>query len=131
MNRARHPLFVCLVLIGLSVSPAAQDKPSFAGTWKLSDPTTPEPFTPTVMTVVQDATTLTVTTTSQMGEYKTSYRLDGSEAPSPLNFNGVTIERMTKLAWQGTTLMLITHDPALAGRCRRLIRLLDGRVVAS
>lgn len=32
---------------------------------------------------------------------------------------------------RGTTLMLITHDPALAGRCRRLIRLLDGRVVAS
>jgi hypothetical protein len=108
MNRARHALFVCLVLIGLSVSPAAQDKPSFAGTWKLSDPTTPEPFTPTAMTVVQDATTLTVTTTSQMGEYKTSYRLDGSEAPSPLDFNGVTIERMTKLAWQGTRLMLIT-----------------------
>jgi putative ABC transport system ATP-binding protein len=32
-------------------------------------------------------------------------------------------------ARRGTTLMLITHDPALAGRCRRLVRLLDGRIV--
>ena len=42
------------------------------------------------------------------------------------------IELMFDLAGRrGTTLMLITHDPALAGRCRRLVRLLDGRVVAS
>ena len=32
-------------------------------------------------------------------------------------------------ARRGTTLMLITHDPALAGRCRRLVRLLDGRIL--
>ena len=29
----------------------------------------------------------------------------------------------------GTTLMLITHDPALAERCGRIVRLADGRVV--
>ncbi|HSY85258.1 MAG TPA: ATP-binding cassette domain-containing protein [Verrucomicrobiae bacterium] len=34
-------------------------------------------------------------------------------------------------ARRGTTLMLITHDPALAGRCRRLVRLLDGRIIPS
>ena len=40
------------------------------------------------------------------------------------------IELMFDLAGRrGTTLMLITHDPALAGRCRRLVRLLDGRIV--
>jgi len=108
MSHALSTVFTCLALIAVPASLPGQDKPSFAGTWKLSDPATPEVFTPTVMTVVQDATTLTVTTTSQMGEYKTSYRLDGSEAPSPLNFNGVTIDRMTKLVWEGTRLMLIT-----------------------
>ena len=30
----------------------------------------------------------------------------------------------------GTTLMLITHDPALAGRCERQINLIDGRIAA-
>ncbi len=40
------------------------------------------------------------------------------------------IDLMFELAARrGTTLMLITHDPALAGRCRRLVRLLDGRIV--
>lgn len=52
------------------------------------------------------------------------------------NLDGETgrqvIELMFDLAGRrGTTLMLITHDPALAGRCRRLVRLLDGRIVAS
>jgi len=32
-------------------------------------------------------------------------------------------------ARRGTTLMLITHDPNLAARCRRLIRLVDGRIL--
>ena len=108
MNRVLSGLFVGLVLIGLPPSSAAQDKPSFAGTWKLSDPATPETFTPSVMTVVQDATTLTVTTTSQMGQFKTSYKLDGTEASSPLDFNGMTIDRMAKLVWEGPRLMLIT-----------------------
>ncbi len=50
------------------------------------------------------------------------------------NLDGETgrqvIELMFDLAARrGTTLMLITHDPALAGRCRRLVRLLDGRIL--
>jgi len=32
-------------------------------------------------------------------------------------------------ARRSTTLILVTHDPELAGRCRRLIRLVDGRIV--
>ena len=52
------------------------------------------------------------------------------------NLDGETgrqvIELMFDLAGRrGTTLMLITHDPALAGRCRRLVRLLDGRILPS
>jgi len=30
----------------------------------------------------------------------------------------------------GTTLLLITHDPAVGGRCGREVRLVDGRIVA-
>jgi putative ABC transport system ATP-binding protein len=32
-------------------------------------------------------------------------------------------------ARRGTTLMLITHDPAIAARCNRIVRLVDGRIV--
>ena len=65
MTRALSVMFTCLALLGAPI--AGQDKPNFAGTWKLSDPATPEMFTPTAMTVVQYATAMTVTTTSQMG----------------------------------------------------------------
>ena len=106
MTRTLSAVLTCLAL--LSAPLAAQDKPGFAGTWKLADPASPDGFTPSVMTVVQDATALTVTTTSQMGEFKTSYKLDGSEAPSPMAFNGMTIDRMTKLVWEGSKLLLIT-----------------------
>ena len=106
MTRTLSAVFACLVLLGAPL--AGQDKPAFAGTWKLADPAASDGFTPTVMTVVQDATALTITTWSQMGEFKTSYKLDGSEAPSPMEFNGMTIDRMTKLVWEGNKLFLIT-----------------------
>jgi putative ABC transport system ATP-binding protein len=40
------------------------------------------------------------------------------------------IELMFALrAERGTTLVLITHDPAIAARCARTVRLVDGRIV--
>jgi hypothetical protein len=106
MKRTLFALFACVALVG--VPTAGQDKPSFSGTWKLFDPATPDQFTPTVMNVVQDATALTVTTTAQIGDFKTSYKPDGSEAPSPMDFNGMTIDRMTRLIWESNKLRLIT-----------------------
>ena len=51
------------------------------------------------------------------------------------NLDNVTGERVIDLLFQlnrdkGTTLVLVTHDEHLAGRCERLIRLEAGRVVA-
>ena len=37
----------------------------------------------------------------------------------------------TLAARQASTLILITHDPALASRCGRLVRLVDGRILDS
>ena len=50
------------------------------------------------------------------------------------NLDGETgrqvIDLMFELADRhASTLILITHDPALAGRCRRMVRLVDGRIL--
>ena len=52
------------------------------GTWKLADPATADMFTPSQITVAQDATVMTITTTGQMGEFKTTYNVDGTEGRS-------------------------------------------------
>ena len=51
------------------------------------------------------------------------------------NLDGATGERVIELMMElnrerGTTLVLVTHDPDLARRARRIIRLADGAVVA-
>ena len=50
------------------------------------------------------------------------------------NLDGETGEAVTALLFDlaaraGTTLLLVTHNPALAARCRRRIALADGRIV--
>jgi hypothetical protein len=104
MKRSLSVLFVCMALLGAIAG--AQEKPNFVGTWKLSDPATPDMFTPSQIVVAQDATAMTVTTVGQMGEFKTSYKLDGSQDRSPLDFQGTTIDRLTKLTWEGNRLVL-------------------------
>ncbi|MBB3064091.1 ABC transporter ATP-binding protein [Limibacillus halophilus] len=51
------------------------------------------------------------------------------------NLDGETGRQVIELLFtlqreQGTTLLLITHDPALAARCDRQVRILDGRIEA-
>jgi putative ABC transport system ATP-binding protein len=40
------------------------------------------------------------------------------------------IELLEKMNRDGLTLVLVTHDPEIGGRARRVVRLVDGRVVA-
>ncbi len=51
------------------------------------------------------------------------------------NLDGETGDAVIELLFSlrarfGTTLLLITHDPAVGGRCAREVRLVDGRIVA-
>jgi len=51
------------------------------------------------------------------------------------NLDGKTGERIIELLFElneseGTTLILVTHDPALADHCDRVVSLQDGRIVA-
>jgi len=100
-------LLTCLVVL-TAASLAAQSKPSFAGTWKLTSDPSAGPFVASQLVTSDDGKTLTIVTTSQMGEFKTVYNLDGSPAQSPLEFNGTKMDRSTKAAWDGAKLVLTT-----------------------
>jgi len=104
MKRILSILVVSATLIGTAA--AAQDRPNFVGTWKLAEPAQPDMYTPTQIVVAQDATLLTVTVTGQMGEFKTTYKLDGTVGSSPLDFQGTTIERSTKATWSDNKVTL-------------------------
>jgi hypothetical protein len=101
--------FVLASLTLLAAAGAAQDKPDFTGTWKLAGEAADQ-FTPTQIVVAKDATLLTVTTTGQMGEFKTTYKLDGTEGSSPLDFQGNAIDRTTKMAWTDNKLTLTANS---------------------
>ncbi|HWJ54773.1 MAG TPA: hypothetical protein VNR90_01130 [Vicinamibacterales bacterium] len=98
-------LSLVLAVMTLAVAAAAQEKPDFTGTWKLAGDA-PDQFTPSQIVVAKDATVLTVTTTGQMGEFKTTYKLDGTPGPSPLDFQGQQIDRTTKATWDDKKLTL-------------------------
>ena len=104
MKRAGSFAVALLLFLCLPTSAVAQDKPNFAGTWKLSG--TAADFTPSQMVVAQDAKTLNITSTSQMGEISTPFNLDGTDLKAPLDFNGMTLERVTRAVWKGNTLVL-------------------------
>lgn len=93
---------------------AAQDKPDFTGTWKLQGEAADQ-FTASQIVVAKDATLLTVTITGQMGEFKTTYKLDGTAGSSPLDFQGNTVDRTTKMAWNDNKLTL-TADSDMGGQ---------------
>jgi hypothetical protein len=95
-----------MVVMLMAAAVGAQDKPDFSGTWKLAGDAAPDQFTPTQIVVAKDATLLTVAITGQMGEFKTTYKLDGTPGSSPLDFQGTTIDRTTKMAWNENKLTL-------------------------
>jgi hypothetical protein len=96
--------FAFVVMI-LAVAAAAQDKPDFTGTWKIVGDAADQ-LTPSQIVVAKDTTLLTVTTTGQMGEFKTTYKLDGTSGSSPLDFAGNTVDRTTKMTWNDNKLTL-------------------------
>lgn len=109
MKRVLAAAGVCVVVFASLLS--AQAKPNFAGKWTLVPDANSQGggmMTAAEMTVAQDDKTVTVTTTGQMGEIKTLYSLDGKETKSPIEFNGNSIDRTTKTAWDGNKLVLTT-----------------------
>ena len=107
-----------LSLVFAATTAQAQDKPNFSGSWTLVvDPNAPAPTgrggggggLGQAATITQDAKTLTITRTTQNGEIKVVYNLDGSESKNMMMGRGGQTEQISKATWEGNTLVVTTN----------------------
>ena len=104
-------LTVLAVAAAMTIA-AAQAPPNVAGKWTL----VPDANTPPggmgglgqEATVTQDASTLTITRTGQMGTFTSNYKLDGTETRNVLSFQGNSIDQLSTAKWDGGKLLLNT-----------------------
>ena len=125
MKRKLLMLGVASLLVG-ATQLMAQAKPSFAGSWTL----VPDPAAAAdaggarrggggggfgglgnAATIAQDASTLTITRTTQAGETKSVYKLDGSESKNTMaGRNGAAGTETTSTAkWDANKLVISTN----------------------
>lgn len=114
----RNALVAGLLALVLAVpSVQAQDKPNFSGSWTLVvDPNAAGGggggrggFLGQAATLTQDAKTLTVTRTTQNGEVKMVYNLDGSDSKNMVMGRGGQTEQVSKANWDGAKLVISTN----------------------
>ena len=119
MQMRRNALILgVLSLVFAATTATAQDKPNFSGSWTLVvDPNAPAPTgrggggggLGQAATITQDAKTLTITRTTQNGEIKIVYNLDGSESKNMMMGRGGQTEQISKATWDGNTLVVTTN----------------------
>ena len=112
MKRNQFAFVVVAVCLAFSSLALAQTPPNFAGKWTvIPDPAATGPGMGGVgqsAVIKQDASSLTVTRTTQMGEFTSVYKLDGTESKNTLNFQGNAIDQISKTKWDGSTLKIDT-----------------------
>ena len=106
-----HALTLVAVVASMTIA-LAQAPPNFAGKWTL----VPDPKRPgggmgglgQEATITQDASTLTITRTNQMGTFTSNYKLDGSESRNTLNIQGNSVDQMSTTKWDSGKLLVNT-----------------------
>ena len=115
MRKAAALMGAAALIFG-ATNVSAQSK-SFAGTWTaVADSAAPAPAPGRgggrglgqAATIVQDDKTLTITRTTQNGEMKSVYNLDGSESKNTLTMGGNAVEQTSKTKWEGDKLVITT-----------------------
>jgi hypothetical protein len=109
MRSAR--LATLVVTLCLAAAAAAQT-PNFAGKWIM----VPDPAAAggmggglgTEATITQDASTITIKRTTQMGEFTSTYKLDGSESKNTITIQGNTIDQVSTTKWDAGRLTVDT-----------------------
>jgi hypothetical protein len=104
-------LLTFAALIAATTIAAAQAPPSFAGKWTL----VPDPNAAGGMgglgqeaTITQDASTMTITRTTQMGTFTSNYKMDGTESKNTLSIQGNTVEQVATAKWDAGKLRVNT-----------------------
>ena len=105
-------LLTFAALIAATTIAAAQAPPSFAGKWTLI----PDPNATgggmgglgQEATIAQDASTITITRTTQMGTFTSTYKLDGTESKNTLSMQGNSIEQVSTAKWDAGKLRVNT-----------------------
>jgi len=111
MNMHRSHAALALAVSMLFSAATLAQSTNFAGKWAIvPDPAVQGGFGGLGQSAVikQDATTLTITRTTQMGEVTSVYKLDGSESKNTLSFQGNSIDQVSKTKWDGGTLHVDT-----------------------
>lgn len=113
MRKAAVLLGAVALIIG-ATDLSAQGK-NFAGTWTVvADPAAPAPGRGGGRglgqggMIMQDGKTLTVMRTTQNGEIKSVYNLDGSDSKNTLTMGGNSVEQTSKAKWEGDKLVVTT-----------------------
>jgi hypothetical protein len=118
----RAPLILgALSLVMAATTSHAQGKPDFSGSWTMVvDPNAAPPAggrggrgggrggMGAAATIAQDASTMTITRTTQAGEVKTVYNLDGSDSKNMVAMGGNQMEQVSKAVWEGSKLVVTT-----------------------
>jgi len=121
-------MLTALALVASAASLSAQN-PNFAGKWTLQvDPNAAAAgggggggrgggrgggggqFCGMECTVTQDAATLTVSRTTQAGEIKSTYKLDGTESKNTVTFGQNTIESSSTAKFEAGKLTITTKQ---------------------
>ena len=137
----KSAVFMGAIALVMGATTASAQGKNFAGTWTVvADPAAAAPAPGRGggrglgqgATIAQDAKTLTVTRTTQNGEVKTVYNLDGSDSKNTLTMGGNSVEQVSKAKWEGDKLIITTtmnarnmaprlvRTGASRGRCSRL-----------
>src|ERR1051325_7244198 len=107
----RRAALMGLAAVAFVASNAFAQATNFAGTWNMvQDPAQQQAAggrggfgggMGATFTITQDAKTLTITRTTQNGESKTVYNLDGSDSKNMMQGRGGATEQISNAKWEG------------------------------
>jgi hypothetical protein len=109
-------LLTSAAFVAMAALPATAQNADFSGKWMLVPDASAAPAqgggpgrrpSPEI-DITKDAKTLTLTRVTPNGERKSVYNLDGSESKNTMNFGGNAVDQLSKITWNGNTMVVTT-----------------------